>query len=95
MSVIRNFVLVLAAALVSSILGALFAVIVAIVSPEFVRSLFSPQASGSVARYAAGVGMVWGLFLGTAVMAFSLLIASLVKLARALDGKRSDSLDQT
>ena len=94
MAVIRNFLLILAAALVSSILGALFAVIVAFVSPEFVSTLFSPHIDGSVTRYAAGVGMIWGLFLGTAVMAFSLLIASLVKLTRALDAKRKEMPDE-
>jgi hypothetical protein len=33
--------------------------------------------------------MVWGLFLGTAVMAFSLLVAAIVRLTKALDANRS------
>ena len=93
MPVVRNFLLILLAALGSSVLGALFATLVALVSPEFVRTLFSPAVTGSLARYAAGLGMVWGLFLGTAVMAFSLLIGSLGKLSRALEGRREASRD--
>ena len=45
------------------------------------------EVSESPARYAAGLGMVWGLFLGTAVMAFSLGIAAVIRLAKALDGR--------
>lgn len=93
MPVLRNFLLIVLAALGSSILGALFAALVALVSPEFVRSLFSPPVTGSLTRYEAGLGMVWGLFLGTVVMAFSLLIVSLGKLARALDTRRDAPRD--
>ena len=95
MPVVRNFLLILIAALGSSILGALFAALVALVSPEFVRTLFSPAVTGSLTRYAAGLGMVWGLFLGAAVMGFSLLIGSLAKLSRALEGRRERSRDET
>lgn len=95
MPIVRNFLLILLAALVSSILGALFAALVALVSPEFVRTLFSPPVTGSLTRYAAGLGMVWGLFLGTAVMGFSLLIVCLGKLSRALEGRRERSRDET
>lgn len=93
MPVLRTFLLIVLAALGSSILGALFAALVAAVSPEFVRTLFSPPVTGSLTRYAAGLGMVWGLFLGTAVMAFSLLIVSLGTLTRALDARRDRSRD--
>ncbi len=94
MSVVRHFFLILAAALGSSILGALFAAVVALVSPEFVRTLFSQPMTGSVTQYAVGVGMVWGLFLGAAVMGFSLLIGSLGKLTRALEARRDRSRDE-
>ena len=63
--------------------------IVALVSPEFVRGLAPVPAQASVVRYAASLGMIWGLFLGTGVMGFSLLITTLVKLTRALDAGRS------
>ena len=91
MSFVRNFLFIVGAALGSSVLGALFACVVAWVSPDFVRTLFAVPHDVSVIRYAASLGMIWGLFLGTAVMGFSLLIATLVKLTRALDARRSQS----
>ncbi len=94
MRVVKNFLLILAAALGSSILGAIFAAVVALVSPEFVTTLFSRPVTGSVTRYAAGVGMVWGLFLGTAVMGFSLLIGTLAKLTQALEARHQESRDE-
>jgi ABC-type branched-subunit amino acid transport system permease subunit len=95
MPVARNFLLIVAAALGSSVAGALFAIAVAWVSPELVKSLFSPPAAGSLTRYAAGVGMIWGLFLGAAVMSFSLLIASLTRLARAIQDRRTEDSDRS
>ncbi|HEX9286885.1 MAG TPA: hypothetical protein VF999_06420 [Thermoanaerobaculia bacterium] len=89
MTFVRNFLSIVGAALGSSILGGLFGCIVAVVSPEFVKSLTAPPDTGSLVRYAAGLGMVWGLFLGTAVMGFSLLIAAVVRLTKALDANRS------
>lgn len=62
---------------------------VALISPEFVSTLFGPVAGGSLVRYAAGVGMIWGVFLGTVAMAFSLLLVTLVHIARVIR-KRSD-----
>jgi len=89
MTFVRNFLSIVGAALGSSILGGLFGCIVAVVSPEFVKSLTAPPDTGSLVRYAAGLGMVWGLFLGTAVMGFSLLIAAVVRLTKVLDANRS------
>jgi uncharacterized membrane protein len=79
-----------AGALVLSALGALFACAVAVISPEFVNGLFGGAAHGSLVPYAVGVGMIWGLFLGTAVMAVSLLLVTLVEVARIIR-KKSDS----
>ncbi len=89
MTFVRNFLSIVGAALGSSILGGLLGCIVAVVSPEFVKSLTAPPDTGSLVRYAAGLGMIWGLFLGTAVMGFSLLIAAVVRLTKALDANRS------
>jgi hypothetical protein len=72
-------------------LGGIFACVVAVISPEFVSSLFGRASDGSLVRYAAGVGMIWGLFLGTAVMAFSLLLVTLVQVARLIRKKSGDS----
>ena len=89
MSLVRNFISIVGAALGSSVVGGVFGAIVAVVSPELVRSLASPQVPDSVVRYAAGLGMIWGLFLGAAVMGFSLLVSTLVRLTRALEANRA------
>jgi hypothetical protein len=87
MSFLRYFIYIVCGALVSSAIGGLFACIVALVSPEFVHSLFGREVSGSLVRYAAGVGMIWGIFLGTAAMAFSLLLMTLIHIARVIKKK--------
>jgi uncharacterized protein YqgC (DUF456 family) len=88
MTFIRYFFSIVGGALVSSVLGGLFACVVALVSPEFVSNLFGHTAQGaSLVRYAAGVGMIWGLFMGTAVMGFSLSLITLVQIARAIRKK--------
>jgi hypothetical protein len=89
MSFLRFFVYIVCGALASSVIGGIFACVVAFVSPEFVSSLFGREVSGSLVRYAAGVGMIWGIFLGTAAMAFSLLLVTLIHVARVFK-KKSD-----
>ena len=78
--VIIYFSLVLGGALVSSAVGALFAVVIAQISPEFIEDLFA--ARESPAAYAAVMGMIWGLFIGAGVMCFCLGIAAFVELLR-------------
>lgn len=73
---VRNFLFILVAALASAVLGALFAVVVALLSPEFLSELLRPE-TDSVIRYAAAVGMIWGLFIGAGAMAFSLGVAAI------------------
>ncbi len=73
---IRNFLLILAAGLVSAVLGGLFGAGLALLSPEFVAGLFGPQ-TANPARYAAAVGAVWGLFIGAAAMAFVMAVAAI------------------
>jgi hypothetical protein len=75
MPFVRYFVCIVAAALASALLGAGFACLVAAVSPEFVRGLFHPE-PGDVVRFAAAVGMIWGVFLGALTMAFCLFLAT-------------------
>jgi len=91
MSFLRYFIFIVGGALASSALGGGFACAVALISPEFVSSLFGRTGDGSLVRYAAGVGMIWGLFLGTAVMAFSLLLVTLIQLARIIRKKNDSS----
>ena len=84
---LRYFIYIVCGALVSSAVGGLFACIVALVSPQFVSSLFARDAAESLVRYAAAVGMIWGIFLGTAVMAFSLLLVTALQVARIIRRK--------
>lgn len=73
---IRNFVLILVAGIVSSVLSGLFGAAIAGISPEFVEGLFGPKADG-IARYAAAVGAIWGLFIGAGAMAFCFGVAAI------------------
>lgn len=68
--ILRNFLYILGAGLVSALLGGLFALLLSVLSPEFVESLFGRNTE-SITRYASAVGMVWGLFIGAGAMAFS------------------------
>jgi hypothetical protein len=63
-----------------------------LVSPQFVSSLFARDAADSLVRYAAAVGMIWGIFLGTAVMGFCLLLVTIVQVARIIR-KKADTHD--
>ncbi|MBE2180760.1 MAG: hypothetical protein IAE97_09840 [Chthoniobacterales bacterium] len=77
------FFVILLGALVSSFLGGVFAWIIATISPEFVRGLFSlSQDTHSVSRYAFTVGMIWGLFIGAAVSGFACGLSTVLKLIR-------------
>lgn len=89
MTFLRYFIYIVCGALASSAVGGLFACVVALISPEFVGTLFGPAAGASLVRYAAGVGMIWGLSLGTVAMAFSLLLVTLIHIARVIR-KKSD-----
>jgi hypothetical protein len=90
MTFLRYFVCIVCGALASSAVGGLFACVVALISPEFVSTLFGGHSRGSLVRYAAGVGMIWGVFLGTVAMAFSLLLVTLIHIARVIR-KKSDA----
>lgn len=79
---IQLFVVVLGGALISAFLGGLFAMLVAVISPEFVSGLFSLDKDVSVARYAFSVGMIWGLFIGAAVGGFACGLSVLLGLIK-------------
>ncbi|MHC4504617.1 MAG: hypothetical protein ACYTFI_15040 [Planctomycetota bacterium] len=87
---IYKFLLILGAAVASAALGALFAAVIALLSPEFVSNLFQPE-TGNLVRYAAAVGMIWGLFIGAAAMAFVLALAAIVQLLKPLSRKAEES----
>jgi hypothetical protein len=87
MTFIRYFIYIAVGALVSSLIGGLFACIVSIISPECVKGLFSPSAGTAITRYAAAVGMIWGIFLGTAAMGLSLFLATTIQVAKLMKKK--------
>ncbi|MFC1497915.1 hypothetical protein ACFLS1_05515 [Verrucomicrobiota bacterium] len=72
---IRNFLLILAGAVVSSVLGAIFAVVIAKLSPEFIIDIFGRKLYPI--RFAASMGMLWGLFIGAGTMAFCLGVSAI------------------
>ena len=77
----RAFILIVAAGIGCSILGGLFGFAIGSISPEFLRAItLIPQLGAEVQdapRLGTAFGMVCGLFLGTAVMAFSLVLQTL------------------
>jgi ABC-type multidrug transport system fused ATPase/permease subunit len=81
-SAILIFAVILGGALLSSILGGLFAMATAWISPEFVDSLFSAEEGVNVVRYAFSVGMIWGLFIGAAVSGFACGLAVLLRILK-------------
>ena len=93
MTFLRYFFYIVADALVSSLLGGLFACVVAFISPEFVKGMFSSPEGSALPRYAAAVGMIWGVFLGTAVMGFSLLLVTAIQVAKLLKKKSDEHTD--
>jgi hypothetical protein len=84
------FLCILLAALGSAAVGGIFAALVALISPEFVKGLFSVAPDASLARYAAAVGMVWGVFIGAAAMGFSLGLVTLLQVAKVFRRKSED-----
>jgi hypothetical protein len=78
---------------VSAVIGDLFACVVGFVTPEFVRSLFSPPEGTELVRFAAAVVMVWGIFLGAAVKGFSLFLVTAVRVAKFLKQKSDEKAD--
>jgi hypothetical protein len=88
---LRHFLYVVLAALGSSILGGLFGMGIAFISPDFVRGLFETSESTDLTRYGAAVGMIWGLFLGTGVMGFTLVLSTVIQVVKVLRGQSVDS----
>jgi hypothetical protein len=89
MTFLKYFCYVLGAALLSAIIGGIFAAAVAIISPEFVKGLFSPHEGASLPRYAAAVGMIWGVFIGAGVTGFCLGLVTLVQIAKVFAKKKN------
>jgi hypothetical protein len=90
MTFLRYFLYVLGAALLAAIVGGVFAAVIGIISPEFVKGLFSPPDGSSLPRYAAAVGMIWGVFIGAGVMGFCLGLVTLVQIAKIFTKKKEE-----
>ena len=76
------FVAIVIGALASAALGGVFAALIAAISPELVKGLFSAEAAESVIRYSVAVGMIWGVFIGAAVAGFACFLAAVIKILR-------------
>lgn len=77
------FLLILGGALLSAVLGGIFAWIIALISPDFVRDLVaggSPRVD--IVGYAAAMGMLWGLFIGAAAAGFGCFLSTAMQLIR-------------
>ena len=86
------FLLILFGSLSASILGGAFAALISTISPQFVKGLFSIKPEdGSLIRYASSVGMIFGLFIGIGVSAFSCLLTTILKIIRLRIEHRSTS----
>ncbi len=87
MTFLRYFLYIVGAALLSAMLGGVFAAGVAWISPEFVKGWFMPPSGSDPVRFAAALGMIWGLFLGTGVMGFCILVTTLVTIVKLFKKK--------
>jgi len=76
------FGIILAGALLSALVGGGFGALVAVISPDFVKSLFCHNAENGLTRYAFAVGMIWGVFIGAAMSAFACFLAAVIKILR-------------
>lgn len=91
MTFLRYFLYIVGAALLSSVLGGVFAAGVAWISPEFVKGWFMPPTGSDPVRFAAAPGMIWVLFLGTGVMGFCILVTTLTTIVKLLKKKTEDT----
>ncbi|NJK91252.1 MAG: hypothetical protein HC904_05110 [Blastochloris sp.] len=76
------FLTILGAAVLSSLLGGLFGMTLALISPDFITDLFSKESGDPIVRYSFSIGMVWGLFIGAAVAGFSCGLSVVLKVIR-------------
>lgn len=72
-NVLRNYLLIIGAALGTSVVGALFCIALGLLSPGYASS----TTGWRDIRYNAAMGAVMGLFLGAGIMMFCLVLAVL------------------
>jgi hypothetical protein len=73
----REFILILVAAIISAFAGAGFGWLLALLSPEFIIRICYPLEPLMPERFAMAMGAVAGLFVGAGTMAFGLFVAAL------------------
>ena len=73
----REFTFIVFAGLGSAVLGGLFGAGIGYLSPEFIDMLADPHKIAAAEKVGAAIGLVLGLLLGSAVMAFSLFIETI------------------
>ena len=73
----REFVLIVVAALISAVLGAGFGCLIGAFAPEFVELLARPDPVRSPQRVATALGAVCGLGLGALVMSVGIVASAL------------------
>lgn len=71
---------ILVSTLAASVIGGLFGVAIAVISPEFVEHLF-PQAEDCL-RYACAVGMILGVFIGLGASCVACALSVIVQVFR-------------
>ena len=89
-NLIRHFLLILGAGIVSSVLGGLFGHIVGYLSPDFALRM-APREVVNAAQYLTAKGAVWGLVLGACAMAFCIFVGAL---ASASAGRREHGAER-
>jgi hypothetical protein len=82
------FVIVLVGSLVASVVGGIFGAGIALISPEFVGSLFGTEKH--LVPYAFAVGMIWGVFIGAAVSGCACFLAAVIKIFRFRFERKSE-----
>ncbi len=76
MKAVIGFLYVLGAALFSALLGSIFGVVLALISPEFASECLFTGAT-KIVRYAAATGLLAGLLIGAGVMCFCMLVTAI------------------
>ena len=81
---IHFFLIILVGAIGAALVGGCFAAIIGLLAPDFVNNLFGgfQEKLPHPVRYAAAVGMIWGVFIGAAAASFSCALSVVIRLIK-------------